>query len=142
VIEEKELYEIASAYYNGGRYKASETIFRYLTEIRPFIKPYWKGVAASCYMQASYKEALAAYTTASCMDKAEQDPYCPAYAAECHFKLGDYEKAITALDKAIAIASRNLSSNSLMEELELLQNRWKTYGRTSTSLSKECPSRD
>lgn len=136
VEEEKEMYELAVSFYNAGRYKDAEKLFHLLTGMQPLAKSYWKGLAAAYQMQGSYQDALSAYTAAAYMDEGQKDPFCASYAAECLFKLGDYEKALMALSDAISIATQNRFDESLVDRLKLLQNRWIPYAK-NTSLSYE-----
>lgn len=124
-----ELYANAHRFYTNGCYKDAEQIFRLLNTLAPLSVPIWMGLAGSLQMQKKYSEAVDTYGTAALLEESDSDPFPHARAAECLFSLGDMKRAMVALKSAQHIAQKDKKYDALLEQLKLLEERWKDGNR-------------
>ncbi len=120
----KALYYLAYNAYQNGNYQESVSFFRILTEQSTDHRAAWMGLGASFQMLKKYEEAIAAYGCAAVLD--ENDPYVHLHAAECFHALNNPQKALMALDSALACEPKP----ELREQLTLLRTLW-TQGGTN-----------
>lgn len=116
------LYAIAYNAYQSGNYQDSTAFFRLLAFQNNDNKSAWMGLGASLQMLKKYEEAIGAYGFAAVLDP--DDPYVHLHAAECFHALNDKEKALLALNSALASSPKE----ELKKQLELLKSLWTQGG--------------
>lgn len=115
---EKALYAIAFDNYNNGHYDQSLQLFKLLTWQNKQHRDGWMGFAASSQMLKQYEQAIGAFGYAAILDPL--DPYAHFHAAECYFAINNIEKALQALESALA----HSKDQKFSEQLSLLKLLW------------------
>lgn len=119
------LYAIGFQLYENGKYREAIDVFRVLTVLDVSERKYWLGLGASFQMQKDYDCALQSYGYAALLN--ENDPYAHFHAAECFLAQKEIEKGCQVLEVAKSVALLNKEKyNSLLTQIELMQNAWKT----------------
>lgn len=85
------LYAHAYEFYQQGRAKDAEVIFRFLSMYDSYNADYVMGLAASLQQQKQYEKALNAYTMAFAI--AENDYLPMLHAGQCHLLMKNKESA-------------------------------------------------
>lgn len=119
------IYSFAYTYYEKGLYEEAEVLFRLLTALRMRSVKYWKGLGAAFQMRKKYPEAIEAYGWAAVNDKELADPYPHFHAAECLYSSNEIKRGLQALNSAKAIAIKQGCYQTLLSQLEFLENVWK-----------------
>ncbi|MFA6915933.1 MAG: tetratricopeptide repeat protein [Parachlamydiales bacterium] len=119
---ESALYAVAFDNYNNGHYDQSLYLFKLLTWQNKEHRAGWMGYAASLQMTKQYEDAIAAYGYAALLDP--NDPYVHFHAAECYFALKNLEKAMQALNSALAYSK----NKEFSDQLSLLKLLWAQGG--------------
>lgn len=121
--EQEELfYSVAYNAYEQGNYPVAARLFRQLVLTTPFVRDYWKGLAAAEQMQQAYEAALHAWGMVALLD--DSDPLPHFHAGECYFFLNDFVEAGKALDLAEERQATHSPSNlQLTYSIQTLKSR-------------------
>lgn len=93
--EMEAVYSLGFNFYNTGRVKEAETIFKFLVLFDHMNPKYWIGLGAVQQMKREFETAVTSYAFASFLDLS--DPKPQYHAAECYLAQGDRENATSAL---------------------------------------------
>lgn len=99
------LYQGAKRLYELQLLEDAADAFLFLTGLNPDAHVFWLGLANAEFHRKNYKEALSAY------DKViERNPFDPSFhmaLCECYEALGEKDKALRAVDLALAAIQNN-----------------------------------
>lgn len=115
----EEIYFLARAYYNQGKYKESLSLFEFLMNTSPNHYKFVLGVAASHHQLKAYNDAAFGFFLAYSLDI--ENPAPAYYAADSFLQLGNFEAANDFLSLAVEAASEKEEFTSLKERCLLIQ---------------------
>lgn len=116
----EEIYSLAYAHYNLGKYKESLSLFQFLAGIAPKQPRFVLGLAATYHQMENYSEAAMGFFLAYNLDP--QNPLPAYYAADCYLNLKTPEAAIDCLELAIHTAGENKEFEELKQRCLLTLN--------------------
>lgn len=116
--EQEALYTLAFRLYGQARYADAARLFAYLLMNNHLDARYYNGFGACMQMQERPTEALRYYGMASLLDLT--DPAPVMHCAECHLALGARDKALEALNYALAQARHHERHRRHVPRLEAL----------------------
>lgn len=122
----QDFYRVARNLLDRNQSQDAVDAFLFLTTLNPFVSAYWVGLGMCEQLQEEYKRALVAYAMAQVTDRT--NPIPQYYSAACHHALGETDRALTCLEKAIEDADEydafaSVKMRALIAQKALLEKR-------------------
>lgn len=109
------LYEAAKHLYEAGRYEDAENAFQFLTCLNPKKYAFWLGLAGAQFYQNRFEEASKTYS--DLVLKNPNDTTSHLLLIRCFEALGDFSKAVEAIEHALQVFEGMPENVQLINEL-------------------------
>lgn len=116
--EIESMYALGFSQFQAGRFEEAEKIFAFVCTMEHRERKYWMALGAARFNRQQYETAVMAYSMAAIM--APGDPEPPLQAADSLMKLGDAERARSALELAIENAGAEPAHAKIRAKAEAL----------------------
>lgn len=114
----EDIYSIAYAYYNQGKYKEAVSLFHFLASTSPSYK-FVLGLAASHHQMGSYSDAISGFLLALHIEP--EDPTPAYYVADCFLRQNNLQGADDFLAVTIEMAEDKQAFSTLKERCVLIR---------------------
>ncbi len=109
------LYQAGKRLYDKQLFDDAADAFGFLTLLDPDNYAFWLALGNAEYERKHFKEALSAYSTIC--RAIPDDPACHLSVSRCYMKIGEIDKAITALDLCLSAIEKSNEYVAWKEDL-------------------------